>query len=427
MGPALQGLLFWNKKGNKPRCIAYLVSSTLLFNVYSSFKYIASFTYDIDVSKMLQKVTTSAPGKIILCGEHAVVYGKEAIACSLNLRTTCCIELLSNSQFEINVPGLDLQKCWNITEIYQLYDTAKIDPTHPEIHKENEAFVKLLENEEKNLQKLSLHIILMLYICIGSSFKDKTGLRITLTSQLPIGGGLGSSASFAVAVSSALLVLYGVISSKQDEWSDSHYKLISDWSYQAETIIHGTPSGIDNSVATYGHCVGFKAGHVDLLTNLSFMKLDVLVVNTKIPRSTRELVGAVREKREKFPELFESIFNSIDCITRSFKEILLEISRGSNNARIYKNLKDLISINGHLLEGIGVGHECISSVVTTCSKYGLGSKLTGAGGGGCVFALIPPGYCKEKIDKVVKELESQNFECWRTVLGGGGVQLHTVT
>lgn len=78
------------------------------------------------------------------------------------------------------------------------------------------------------------------------------------------------------------------------------------------------------------------------------------------------------------------------------------------------------------MEGIGVGHECISSVVTTCSKYGLGSKLTGAGGGGCVFALIPPGYSKEKIDEVVKELETQDFECWRTVLGGDGVQLHTV-
>lgn len=95
----------------------------------------------------------------------------------------------------------------------------------------------------------------VLEFAYSTLLSSMTGLRITLTSQLPIGGGLGSSASFAVAVSSALLVLYGVISSDQDEWSDSHYKLISDWSYQAETIIHGTPSGIDNSVATYGMSV----------------------------------------------------------------------------------------------------------------------------------------------------------------------------
>lgn len=83
-------------------------------------------------------------------------------------------------------------------------------------------------------------------------FSRNTGLEIAVNTQLPICGGLGSSASFAVSTSSALLLLSGVIPSNQNDWSEENYKLINDWSFQAEKIVHGTPSGIDNSVSTYG-------------------------------------------------------------------------------------------------------------------------------------------------------------------------------
>jgi len=77
-------------------------------------------------------------------------------------------------------------------------------------------------------------------------------LSISFQSELPIGAGLGSSASFAVATVSALLLLNGEIAPDQKQWREENYDLVNGWAFQAERIVHGTPSGIDNSVSTYG-------------------------------------------------------------------------------------------------------------------------------------------------------------------------------
>lgn len=82
---------------------------------------------------------------------------------------------------------------------------------------------------------------------------------MVFNTELPIGGGLGSSASFAVSAASALLVLIGIVDADQKNWKEENYKLINDWAFQAEKIVHGTPSGIDNSVSTYGRYFSVKA------------------------------------------------------------------------------------------------------------------------------------------------------------------------
>lgn len=82
-------------------------------------------------------------------------------------------------------------------------------------------------------------------------------MSITYEFDLPIGAGLGSSASFAVATVSTMLVYIGVLPSDQQTWSNEDYDLINRWAFQSEKIVHGTPSGIDNSIATYGNFLSF--------------------------------------------------------------------------------------------------------------------------------------------------------------------------
>ena len=84
------------------------------------------------------------------------------------------------------------------------------------------------------------------------SFFRKCNLTITYDFELPIGAGLGSSASFAVATVSAMLVYIGVLPSNQHKWNDSDLELVNSWAFQSEKIVHGTPSGIDNAISTYG-------------------------------------------------------------------------------------------------------------------------------------------------------------------------------
>ena len=91
-------------------------------------------------------------------------------------------------------------------------------------------------------------------VCFIALYFRKLGIHLTITSDLPIGSGLGSSASFGVSSVSSLLVLCGFIEDNQDKWNKQSYELINGWALETEKIVHGTPSGIDNSISTYGKC-----------------------------------------------------------------------------------------------------------------------------------------------------------------------------
>lgn len=84
----------------------------------------------------------------------------------------------------------------------------------------------------------------------------------------------------------------------------------------------------------------------------------------------------------------------------------------------------MVDLNQCLLESIGVGHSTITSVVAICHKYGFHAKLTGAGGGGCVFAVISPEHSIDQLERLMKELEQNYFKVWVTVLGAKGVEIH---
>jgi mevalonate kinase len=145
---------------------------------------------------------------------------------------------------------------------------------------------------------------------------------------LPIGAGLGSSAAFSVATAGALLQHYFKITEPTQTWGSDKLnstilESINAWAFVGEVLIHGTPSGLDNTTSCYGGMVKFRRteqGNVfDTLKHAP--ALNMLLTNTKVPRSTKALVAGVRVLHDAMPQVIQPIFNSIDHITSEFINI----------------------------------------------------------------------------------------------------------
>lgn len=129
-----------------------------------------------------------------------------------------------------------------------------------------------------------------------------------VSSEFPVGAGLGSSAAFSVAIVGALFQAWKPELCEEKE-------LISRWAYQCEKIFHGKPSGIDNSICTFGGAILFKEGHiVDRLQNL--VNEEIVLVYTNVRRNTKKLVHQASERREKFPHIISHTMDAIDNVSQ---------------------------------------------------------------------------------------------------------------
>lgn len=155
------------------------------------------------------------------------------------------------------------------------------------------------------------------------------GLKMHVQSAgIPIGAGLGSSAAFSVATVGAFVQLYFKINEPEQQWGQERINLsvletINAWAFVGEILIHGTPSGLDNTTSCYGGMVKFR--RVDGGSKFENLKhvpsLNMLLINTKVPRSTKALVAGVKVLFESFPTVVSPIFASIDAITMEFLEL----------------------------------------------------------------------------------------------------------
>ncbi|XP_029149643.1 mevalonate kinase-like [Arachis hypogaea] len=197
---------------------------------------------------------------------------------------------------------------------------------------------------------------------------------------------------------------------KQQGWQSFQEKqldLVNKWAFEGEKIIHGKPSGIDNSISAYGNIISFKSG------NMTHMKANVslkmLITNTKVGRNTKALVAGVSER----------MFSAVDSISKELTLILqsLESDDALSVTEKEEKIQELMEMNQGLLQSVVVSHATIETVLRTTLKYKLVSKLTGAGGGGCVLTLLPTS-------AVIAELESCGFQCFTAEIGGKGVEIN---
>ncbi|XP_015499043.1 mevalonate kinase isoform X3 [Parus major] len=275
-------------------------------------------------------LTVSAPGKVILHGEHAVVLGKVALAVALDLRTFLRLRPSAEGRVSVSLPGVGFRRSWDTPDLQALRGriAADFDESKSPSVEQLDALREFAGIAAGASAPESLATLAFLYMCLAISAKygDVPSMDILVCSELPMGAGLGSSAAYAVCLAAALLMVCGAISCPLQEgeptarWTEEELTLINSWAFRGEQVIHGNPSGVDNAVGTWGGALRYQAGKITPLKRVPTLR--ILLTNTKVPRSTKVLVAGVKEKILKFPSIMNPVLDSIGAISQECQNVL---------------------------------------------------------------------------------------------------------
>jgi mevalonate kinase len=278
-----------------------------------------------------------APGKVILFGEHAVVYGRPAIAVPVT-------EVQAQAYVELGEPGRGMVVA--APDLGQRLIVREAPQDHP----------------LASIARLSLE-------AMGRD--PDPDLLITITSTIPIARGMGSGAAVSTAILRGLAQHYG-------HWLSS--QAISDLVYQVEVIYHGTPSGIDNTVVAFEKPVYFVKGVTREVFWVGRPFL-LAVADTGIESATRDVVGDLRRRYEADPAHYEPLFDRVGEVAHA--------ARSAIEDSTVQELGRLMDENHLLLCKLGVSCPELDRLVAAAREGGaLGAKLSGAGWGGNMIALI---------------------------------------
>ena len=392
---------------------------------------------------MIPAFMTSAPGKVIVFGEHAVVHGKAAMAAAISLRSYLLVTTLSKTKRTISLlfPDIGLSHTWHIDNLP--WAAFK----HPDKKKFYYDLVASLDHDlvqaiQPHVSVVSPHVppetrkihhaaassFLYLFLSLGSP--DNPGCVYTLRSTIPIAAGLGSSASITVCMSAALLIQIRALSGPHPdqplEESSTQIERINRWAFVGELCIHGNPSGVDNTVASGGKAVLFKRADYDQPPTVTllrtFPELPLLLIDSKQARSTAVEVAKVGKLKKEQPQITNLVLEAIDKITESASDIVTSEDFDGHDLRSIRPLGELFNVNHGLLAALGVSHPKLERIreLTDISNIGW-TKLTGAGGGGCTVTLMKPDVDSSSLAALEAKLVKEGFERYETVLGGDGV------
>ncbi|KAL9044986.1 MAG: hypothetical protein Q9214_001916 [Letrouitia sp. 1 TL-2023] len=394
-------------------------------------------------SPMMPAFMTSAPGKVIVYGEHAVVYGKAALAAAISLRSYLLVTALSKSQRTITLrfPDIGLEHTWQIDELpwstfshpskkKYYYDlVTKLDP---ELVEAMQPYLSIISPKasakDKKIHQSAASAFLYLFLSLGS--RSFPGCIYTLRSAIPIGAGLGSSASISVCLSSAILLqirtLAGPHPDQPREEAELQIERINRWAFVGEMCLHGNPSGVDNTVSTGGKAVVFKRNDYNKPPTVTplrkFPELPLLLVNTRQSRSTATEVAKVASLKKSHPGVTPLILDAIDKVTESAHELIGSSNFSEKDQRAIQTLGELMKINHGLLVSLGVSHPRLERISELVDSASMGwTKLTGAGGGGSAITLLDATKSPNTLRELESKLVSEGFEKHETTLGGDGV------
>ncbi|HEX7046668.1 MAG TPA: hydroxymethylglutaryl-CoA reductase, degradative [Gammaproteobacteria bacterium] len=300
-------------------------------------------------------------GKIILFGEHAVVYGRHALAAPVPLAIQAKVED-ANDGVEIIIPR------WNVEA--RLHEPA---------------------NQRQGFHK-------QFGIILDELGLEKRPMKIEIFPNVPRAMGLGGSAAFAVAVIRALDRHYGLKLSDED---------VNNLAFESETVAHGTPSGIDNTMATFGRLMLYRKGNPPLRDFLTASEPVKFVVGmTGVETLTHKMVTRVRQNWERNTALYERIFNEIDALTLQGVKALKEND--------LEQMGDLMNVCQGLLNALQVSSWELEELMQIARDNGaLGAKLTGGGGGGAMIAL-----CPDNAETVKRAMQAAGYQAMEITVGG---------
>ena len=293
----------------------------------------------------------SAPGKVILLGEHAAVYGNPVLVAAIDLRSYVTVKKRDDSLIVLDNPAVNVNN-----------------------------FKFLLSQLKKLKTKWNLALSCESIEKVESYLGEKSGLEISIKSDVPVSSGMGSSASIAAAL---------VLAISKELGYDLNKKEIAKLAWDIENIIHGKSSGVDPHAVTYGGVIRYEKGKVKQVKLKEYP--EIIIGNTLIPSNTKEAVGLVMKLKQRYPEFFEKYLEASKILVDYGEEFL---AKGD-----IKALGEVMNINHGLLAAIGVSSLELEKLVWASRKKGYGSKLCGAGIGGIIIALGSEEV-REAIEKV---------------------------
>lgn len=284
----------------------------------------------------------SAPGKIILFGEHAVVYGYPAVALAINMHSFCIIRPRSGNNCICFLRNFGLKQ--------------ELTLGSSEIQKFNPLFYPIYHDLQFFIHNFGIHI-------------DK--ISIELVSNLLPSAGLGSSASISTVLLAALADYYHIQLTPQ---------IFIPLVFECEKHVHGNPSGIDNTICISGGIIRFQKGMIKYLHIPQSIPL--LIIYSGQQHSTQNAITAVRRRLEQSPNEITNLFQKIG-----------QIADAGSNA-LYKGdlnlLSQLMAQNQLLLTQLGLTTVNITQIIDLAHSLDInGIKITGAGAGGCLIAIAP--------------------------------------
>jgi hydroxymethylglutaryl-CoA reductase len=299
-------------------------------------------------------------GKIILFGEHAVVYGSRAIAAPVPLAVRARVVDEDDGVWLV-VPR------WGVEQRLRS-DSSK--------RHSFEQFAAL------TLEELGL--------------SDRS-MRVEVYPELPRAMGLGGSAAVAVAIIRAM---------------DRHFELglsedeINALAFRCEQVAHGTPSGIDNTVATFGRSLIYRKGDPPEFHSLDIPRPVTFVIGmTGVESLTAKMVARVRHGRERNRDVYDTMFKGIDAVAGQAIEALRRYD--------LERLGELMNVNQGLLNGLQVSSWELEELIQIARENGaLGAKLTGGGGGGSMIAL-----CPDNAAEVMRAMQEAGYQAMDVRIG----------
>jgi mevalonate kinase len=285
-----------------------------------------------------------APGKVILFGEHAVVYGRPAIAVPVKEAQAC-------AKIEAGQPG------------------QGVVVVAPDLDQDGTP-ARIVVGQAGHDDALAR----IVQLTLETMHRDlEPDLTITITSDLPIARGMGSGAAVSTAIVRALAKHLG-------HWFPS--QLVSDLVYQTEIIHHGTPSGIDNTVIAFEKPVYFVKGSLREVFWVG-KPFSLAIADTGLPSPTRAVVEDLRRRYDADQARYTLLFDQVAEIAVAARSA---IEQGD-----LERLGQLMDQNHALLIKMGVSSPALDRLVAAAREGGaLGAKLSGAGWGGNMIALLSP-------------------------------------
>lgn len=321
----------------------------------------------------MNKVIVSAPGKLMLFGEHVVVYNHPCLVTAVDQRIRLEAELIDRPQFELEASDVEISN----------YKKPISELGEGDIPKG----AQFVEIAVKNIYE---------------KFGLSKGLRVITTSEFSSKFGFGSSSASTVCVIKALSELFDLKLSDRE---------IFDLAYKTVLDIQGKGSGFDAAAAVYGGTIYFVTGG-KVIEPLQINSLPLIIGYSGIKADTVTLINKVKEKANKEPQVVGNIYNEIESVVEKAKPAVV-----SQN---WQEVGNLMNENQKLLVDLGVSIERLDAMISSAINAGAyGAKLSGAGGGDCMIALGP----KEKREEIRKGIEQAGGEVIKVTTNAEGARI----